>query len=350
MNILFRVDASSKIGTGHVMRCLTLAHQLKQKGASISFICREEAGNLCDYIEQEGFRVFRLHAETPLIQQQDAQETAHVIKTNFSVVDWGVVDHYQFDQQWEQIISGKAHQLMVIDDLANRLHTCDLLLDQNYYTDYLERYEHLVPEGCLKLLGPQYLLLRDEFLEAQDKVDIRDGSMKRILIFYGGSDPTNETEKVVRAFQQLKIQDIHIDVVTGTANPNRTNVEHLCKESRFTYHCQINYLADLISQADVAFGAGGVTMWERCFLGLPSIVTIVAENQKASTEAAAAAGAVWNLGWHEDIKESDYAGVIQRALKEPEKLKELSLRSIELMNSNGQQKVHPAVDQMLKGS
>ncbi|WP_375709546.1 UDP-2,4-diacetamido-2,4,6-trideoxy-beta-L-altropyranose hydrolase [Geobacillus subterraneus] len=349
MNILFRVDSSFAIGTGHVMRCLALARMLKEAGCAVYFAMRVGPGDLCDEVESRGFPVFRLVYDGPVSQEVDAQWTIDVVGRFLQLVDWCIVDHYELDRRWEEKVKAYVSHVMVIDDLANRPHECDILLDQNYYQHSELRYHGLVPPSCRLLLGPQSMLLRPEFYEAKKFVSLRSGQVQRILLFFGGSDPTNETEKALHAFKELDVLDVEVDVVVGKANLNRFRVEQFCREMGFRYHCQIDYLAKLMAKADFSLGAGGASMWERCFLGLPSAVTIVAENQRRSTEDAAIYGAVWNLGWHADVKSADYADTIYKAIALPEQLRNMSRKALELVGSTKEYIVHPVVEALLEG-
>jgi UDP-2,4-diacetamido-2,4,6-trideoxy-beta-L-altropyranose hydrolase len=348
MIIVFRVDASEDIGTGHVMRCLTLADALHDKGACILFISRDLPGNLHSQIAERGYEVESLPLLGELSKnidwQKDADSTKQILQKRRShpnhQIDWLIVDHYELDEKWEQEFRDTVQNIMVIDDLANRKHDCDLILDQNYYKNYEYRYDSLVPETCAKFLGPEYVLLRPEFVEASKEIVTRDGVVKRLLIFFGGSDPTNETLKTLRAIQKLYVDgrpfdDIHIDVVVGQVNPNRKVIQEICSAiPGLHYHCQIDYMAQLMANADLSIGAGGVTMWERCYLGLPSITIVVAENQLESTKAVAERGAIWNMGWYEDVKVEDIVDILSKAFSSPLKLRKMSLKSTELMNSD----------------
>lgn len=321
MNVLIRTDASAAIGSGHVMRCLTLAHSLRAKGAAVSFVSREWPGNLSQYVESKGFPVYRLAAPSGgndagwlgVDPAQDAAETAALLAGIEQQTDWLIVDHYGLDRQWEASMRPYVRRIMVIDDLANRKHDCDLLLDQNLYADMEQRYEGLLPPGCRQLLGPAYVLLRDEFYQARRRVQRHKKPVKRILVFFGGSDPTNETVKTLRVLQKMKLPNLELDVVVGAANPEREQIKDLCEAlPHARFHCQIDNMAELMEEADFAIGAGGTSLWERCFLGLPSLTVIVADNQIKTSEAAAACGATWNLGESKEITEP----VLERAFRE----------------------------------
>jgi len=319
------------------MRCLTLANVLREQGANITFICREHRGNLFEQIELSNHKLLRISHNTVssdgklthahwlgATQEEDVRQSAEALIT-IGCVDWLIVDHYALDIEWETAMRPHAKHIMVIDDLADRVHDCDLLLDQNMHQNIQERYDILVPPSCTKLLGPKYALLRPEFKEARSNLKVRDGNVRRIFVFFGGSDPTNETGKALKAIQQTKRPDIAIDVIVGAANPHQEEIANLCSTlPKAKLHRQINNIAELMMEADLAIGAGGGTVWERCCLGLPTIVLSISSNQNPSCKAIASIGAILYLGEGNKID----ADLIESALK-------ISLSATYLMESLG---------------
>jgi len=171
--------------------------------------------------------------------KQDALETITIIKALNIEVDLVIVDHYGLDSHWESELRHYTRHLMVIDDLADRPHDCDLLLDQNYYLDMKERYKRLVPDHCVQMLGPDYVLLRDEFLQAANEPRERTGEIRNILVFFGGTDPTEETIKALEAIKELDISEIEINVVVGASNPKCHEIKLMCEGMLNTsFHCQ----------------------------------------------------------------------------------------------------------------
>jgi UDP-2,4-diacetamido-2,4,6-trideoxy-beta-L-altropyranose hydrolase len=348
MQVVIRTDASIQIGTGHVMRCLTLADRLRQKGASVNFVCREHAGHLCELIHQQGYTVLRLPFSLQTTSQMnekktyehwlgdtweaDADQTTDIISRACDHIDLLIVDHYAIDIRWEQRIRRFVKKIMVIDDLANRPHDCDILLDQNLYDNMGDRYRGLVSEHCIKLLGPRYALLREEFQAARTNAKVKNGAVQRILVFFGGSDPTNETKKALEAITSLKRMDITIDVVVGMSNSHKDQIASLCSKMPNTnFYCQIDHIAELMAKADLALGAGGATTWERCFLGLPAITITTADNQIEITEAAAKAGAIIYLGHYSEISPRVMAEALSQLLQSPESLSRMSNAGMEIM-------------------
>lgn len=361
--MVFRTDASVKIGTGHVMRCLTLADALKQRGSQCRFICREHEGNLLEYVRQRGHGTFSLPAPSDgrprgttnggdvpsesLLLGADWATDAAQSRAGFgeSAVDWLIVDHYGIDSRWEKEVRPLCRQLMVIDDLANRPHDCDVLLDQNYYRDQDQRYQGLLPGHCATILGPKYVLLRQEFFAERQRLRSRDGTVKRILVFFGGSDPTHETEKALAALERLETADISVDVVVGATNPNRDSIRTRCRKlPHAVNHCAVSNMAELIARADLGIGGGGSSMWERCYLGLPTITAALADNQLRATEDVGGIGAIDYLGRSSELAAEDYARAIKNMIMDPERARRVSEAALNLV---GEGSVSSVVDAML---
>lgn len=297
MRVVIRADASVDIGTGHVMRCLAIADGLRETGTEVVFVSRDQEGNLCDFIEGQKFPVLRLPRMSKMDWHRDADQTAEAVRKRWPTADWLIVDHYKLDRRWEILCRIFCDRIFVIDDLADREHDCDLLLDQNYCLGLDRRYADLAPSTCRLLLGPEYALLRPEFLQARTALRQRDGVLKRLLVFFGGSDPTNETAKALEGVRQMTHPDLSVDVVVGSSNPHREQIRTLCDAlPNSLYHCQVNNMAELMAKADLAIGAGGITTWERCCLGLPALVSILADNQAELTQAVSEYGASVSLG------------------------------------------------------
>lgn len=311
MKILFRVDGSLIIGTGHVMRCLTLAKSLAANGAQCHFACREHPGNLIDFIRQQGFEVAALPMpkdQQPTGDEAEVSALAHSawlgcdwatdaaqtkVGAGGTANDWLVVDHYALDASWESAMRNMANKIMVIDDLADRRHDCDVLLDQNFYSDMNRRYDGKVPPHCQLLLGPRYALLRDEFRQLHEQVKPRAGRVKRVVVFFGGVDFDNNTARAIEVLASIGGQNWHIDVVIGAHHPHREEVEAICAEQHFVCHVQTSRMAELMALADVAIGAGGTATWERCCLGLPTLTLCVADNQGKQIADAASEGLLY---------------------------------------------------------
>ena len=319
------------------MRCLALAEALRANGAEVAFVCRELKGNLCNLIEKNRFAVHRLGGENFGLGQ-DAEQTINVLGKAWSRADWMIVDHYGLGGTWETHVRPFADKIMSIDDLASRRHDCDLLLDQNVLPEMDGGYNNLVPKHCHLLLGPRYAMLRPEFARERAGLRQRDGELRRILVFFGGSDPTNETVKALKGLSQLGRPDLLIDVVVGSSNPNKEQVRQLCEAlPNAAYHCQVDNMAELMAKADVSIGAGGSASWERCCLGLPAIVAVLADNQAYIASALSHAGALRNLGDSAKLDPSDYSAAVSSLTQSD--LRQMSHAAGTLVDGQGAQRL-----------
>jgi UDP-2,4-diacetamido-2,4,6-trideoxy-beta-L-altropyranose hydrolase len=297
MLVVIRTDSSLIIGSGHVMRCLTLADYLRDKGVDVVFICRVHNGHLCDLIQSQGFPVNRLSMTESIEKskagadcsgyaswlgatwQEDAIDTGSILDSFNLEADWLIVDHYALDSRWESSLRQSAKNILVIDDIADRQHDCDALLDQNFYTDMGTRYVGKVPSHCRLFLGPRFALLRKEFRQLHQQVKPRSGTVKCLLVFFGGVDFDNYTGRTIRALSEIGVSNLRIDVVIGSQHPYIEQIKAECIQHKFICHVQTDKMAKLMSIADFAIGAGGSATWERCCLGLPALVLSLADNQ-----------------------------------------------------------------------
>lgn len=333
MKIAFRADASLQIGTGHVMRCLTLADALAARGADCQFICRAHEGNLIEFILGKGYVAHALPiaheantgstapgpaASTPdpthapwlgATQAQDAQACAPILAAQRP--DWLIVDHYALDARWERALAPHYRKLMVIDDLADRPHACDLLLDQTFGGDAAD-YRPFVPAACRLLCGSQYALLRPEFaaLRPYSLQRRTRPALRELLITMGGVDKDNATGQVLEALRTCPLRAYcRITVVMGAAAPwlgeVRTQAQDMPWPTRVLVG--VSDMAQLMADSDLAIGAAGATSWERCCLGLPTAMMVLAANQRHAARLLEQANAVRML---------DLAANLQKGLAE----------------------------------
>jgi len=354
---VFRADASLDIGTGHIMRCLTLANALNANEERCIFICREHLGNLIEIIVDAGFEVLTLPAG-PMATgnshkdwlganwQADVEQTRDALQG--IVVDWIVVDHYALDANWERAMRPQCKQLMVIDDLADRQHDCDLLLDQNL-GHTVEDYEGLVPKVCRLLVGSRYAMLRPEFAQLREySLERRvNPSLDHILITMGGVDQNNATGQVLEALEASTLPATsRITVVMGPHAPWLKEVKRIAAAMPWEVDVKVgvNNMAKLMADSDLAIGAAGSTAWERCCLGLPSLMLVLAENQRASAEAIQKEGAAVLLG---NILESvlNFSQVLQKLISyDQESIAKISKAGSDLVDGLGVQRVLENMD------
>lgn len=322
MQVAFRTDASIEIGTGHVMRCLTLARALRDAGAACHFITRAHPGHLGERITDAGFRVSLLQAPASAVLDaadgsddasdeptahaawagagwtQDAQETRAALGDD--APDWLVVDHYALDIRWQRAVRRPGTKLMVIDDLADRAHECELLLDQTLGRR-AEDYDPWVPAHCTRLMGPQFAMLRPEFaaLRARALSDRTGRGLRKVLITMGGMDAQDATSRVLAALADADLpRDVALSIVMGAQAPALERVRAVANSLPWPAEVvtDVPDMATRMADADLAIGAAGATTWERCCLGLPSVMVEIAQNQAAIARALRASGAALDPG------------------------------------------------------
>ncbi|WP_088013976.1 UDP-2,4-diacetamido-2,4,6-trideoxy-beta-L-altropyranose hydrolase [Gottfriedia acidiceleris] len=349
-SIFFRVDASYEIGTGHVMRCLTLANLFTKFGINIIFICRDLPGNINHLIVDRGYKLCVLPYLTTKQQHKKLKNSYEA----WLKVDWKtdvlqtvkimmsdpsssclIIDHYSIDSKWENLfyrMTGK--EIIVIDDLANRSHFCHIILDQNI-SNRKDRYDDLIPKSCVKFLGLPYVILREEFMNEKINLRKRSGNIRRILVFFGGSDPTSETLKTIQVLKNRVYSDIHIDIVVGDSNKNNETIRSFCSEvPNFYFHCQINNISELMGLADLSIGAGGTTTWERCYLGLPTLTIATADNQIEIINLVNEKGAICHLGESSKVTAAKIEQELNMLIKNPLKVAKMSQTALDLMDEN----------------
>jgi UDP-2,4-diacetamido-2,4,6-trideoxy-beta-L-altropyranose hydrolase len=350
MKVAFRTDATNKIGTGHFMRCLALACELKKQGAHILFLSRnlpEYFSNiLCtkeieyiplDTVEVDGLIDDLAHASW-LGASQTEDSKAAIKALSEQVWDWLVVDHYALDFRWESALRQSAKNIMVIDDLADRHHECDVLLDQNYYADMQTRYTGKLPAYTQLLLGPRYALLREEFVTLREHLRIRTGEVKKILVFFGGVDAKNYTLQTIEALSEIS-SELEVDVVIGAQHPSISEIEVTCKNKGFICHVQTPHMAKLMADADLAIGAGGSASWERCCLGLPSLLIALADNQIAIAKELESINACVYLGSSDSIISLNLKQCISQILSNPERARKISENAFAIADGLGVSRV-----------
>ncbi|MEM0951315.1 MAG: UDP-2,4-diacetamido-2,4,6-trideoxy-beta-L-altropyranose hydrolase [Cyanobacteria bacterium P01_H01_bin.74] len=386
LNIAIRVDASQAIGTGHVMRCLTLAHALQEKSAVCVFFCQPLAGHLIEYIQAAGFTVVEMSAPVskPVFEPvsesfsessvfdsffnssgQDAHnfiEAAkhHCQKNQVDSFDWLIVDHYKLDASWEKAVqvglkSTPIH-ILAIDDLANRPHACTILLDQNIHQPP-DVYNDLLTSGCKQCIGPQYALIRDEFIKARPQYPPQDPGIVRtkeglesnqpfkILVSFGGSDPSNCTQKVLEALtialgtSPLKC---HVTVLMGQRNPHQEKLLAMFS-NQYTLLTHSSQMADLLQQSDWVIGAGGTSTWERCCMGAAAAIISIADNQIDLATQVHRAGAAVYWGKSETLSKEAVADQITALLNDVTTLNAIAKKAHSTVDGQGKYRVIEAM-------
>lgn len=337
MNILIKVDSSIIIGTGHVMRCRNLANKFKERGYNVIFICKVYEGNIIsilnedyDVLEISNNYLYPLSINTNTWLgdniEDDVDKCFNVYNNIYSIdkqIDLLIIDHYAIDYRWEELIKQRLpiKSIMVIDDLHNRKHNCDYLLDHTYRTN--NPYKSLVSNDTCMLLGPSYCLLNDMFMETRNKKQRNemtriDKQIKRINISFGGGDMYKVTEKVIKTIINCDddniCNEIKYDIVLGKLYPNIEKIKQLVKDKKnFNVYVNINHreICNLLIDTDLGIGAGGTSVYERCCLGIPSIVITMADNQKSNAINLDDLGAITYLGNYDKWDEKELIKIIR---------------------------------------
>ena len=344
--IAFRVDASKEIGSGHLMRCITLASEIMKTGVKAIFLSRNMPQSFVSLLDESGIAYINLTSFTNEVfhdrlpydqwlgtsQSADSCECISILK-KFEC-DLLVVDHYSLDAYWEGRMRPFAKKIMVIDDLADRPHNCDFLLDQNYYIDMDSRYKDKVSIGCSLLLGPKFALLRSEFSQMHRHILPRT-SVRNILVSLGGVDANNFTVVVLQAIAKFGTEKFNVDVVIGAEHPMPEAIFAISKKHKFNIHVQTGEMAQLMARADLAIGASGATTWERCCLGLPSLVVSLADNQTQIARDIHSYGAAIYIGPEDVVSVEVIFKEISTLIDNPHKVLQLSNVAYALVDGMG---------------
>jgi UDP-2,4-diacetamido-2,4,6-trideoxy-beta-L-altropyranose hydrolase len=341
MRVAFRADASRWIGHGHVMRCLALADALHDSGAVCRFFCLAEEGNLLGEIRARGHEVVSVDA----MQADDGAEWVTTGIENWRP-HWLVVDHYALDARWESRMAASTDHIVVIDDLVNRDHACALLVDQTFGRDAMA-YRSRVPGHCRVLAGAEYALLRPAFaLLRQESLALRrTPSLHHILVSVGGVDADDAAGRVLHALASVVLpSDLTISVALTSAAPHLLALR--ARAARMPHRTKIVVDAPdmprLLMSADLAIGAGGTSSWERCCLGIPTIVLALVENQRGVAKALHDAGAAL---WIEDMAALDTRlSAALRDLASPAALSAMSLFASQVTDGRGAARVIAAME------
>lgn len=325
-NILVRADASKKIGFGHFMRTLALISCLKNQNIQIDFASYQLDSDLKSQLTNLQCRIIELnsiHDTETLIQY----------KQQWDLV---IVDHYQLDVRWESQLRQTCQTILVIDDLANRFHDCDYLVDQNYYFNAKQRYQNYVHEKTILLLGPDFVLLRPNFI---NKILTPLNTNNRLFISLGGGDNSNYLWRILYACKQLA-SHFNFDVVITKAYSQLNEIKHFCSlDSRFNVYQDVIDMASIMAKATLSLGAGGSMTWEKCYLGLPSIVTATADNQIEVAENLHQLGVIHYLGKITQLNKDRLLVAVTSLIKDTKKITSMRQLGKQLVDGNGCKRV-----------
>jgi UDP-2,4-diacetamido-2,4,6-trideoxy-beta-L-altropyranose hydrolase len=337
--LIFRADANTHIGTGHLMRCLALAQSWRDRSKAVTFITCCESKSLRKRLSEEGIQVVMLKKPHP--NQMDWEITSQILRKSSD--SWVVLDGYHFDPNYQNQVKKYGHQLLVIDDTAHLdRYYADILLNQNIYAENL-KYSYEKPARTL--LGTQYVLLRSEFLVWRDwKREIPEVARK-ILVTMGGSDPINLSLKIIEAIKATNIFDLEVKIVVGASNPYIDNLKKTISSAPFTMsiHHDVANMAELMSWADIAIAAGGTTCWEMAFMRLPFFSFVLADNQRIISDAVDRAGIAVSCGWHYELNAILLAERLVQLIHDRSARKMMSIKGGELVDGFGRDRTIKAM-------
>ncbi|MDR6236063.1 UDP-2,4-diacetamido-2,4,6-trideoxy-beta-L-altropyranose hydrolase [Pseudomonas psychrotolerans] len=351
MRILVRVDASPVLGSGHLLRCLALARALQAQGAQLTFVCRLAEPTwwalIPDTYEVLALPPLRVPPRCPE-QRLDAEEDAAAVQALLGErrFDWCLVDHYGLAADWHLKMRCHAERMLVVDDLANRPLDCDLLLDQGDHPEPAARYAPLLRRAAVQLFGPRHALLRDEFRLVRQGLAPRSGRLDRVLVFFTGGDDQGQTLLALQALATWR-PELVVDVVIGAGHLDRLALQALCERHGWQLHEQIDYMARLLAATDLAIGAAGASSWERCALGVPALLVILAENQRELAASLERRQAAVILGEVAGLAPEHYRQALQALTAE--RLARLSEQAWKLVDGLGTQRVVHALLEMSAG-
>ncbi len=340
-NLIIRADVSVKIGTGHVMRCIALAQAWQDQDGDVTFMSHCDSETLRQRILDEGFDFIPI--EKPYPDPDDLHSTLEILSAMSQQLSatrpWLVLDGYHFAPDYQKAIRGNGYKLLVIDDMAHLDHYhADILLNQNIQAPSL-RYSY--DKDTVKLLGCEYALLRREFLKYKDWKRKIPEKAQKILVTMGGSDPYNVTLKVIRALNSLNVTDLDVRIVVGPANPNIKSLENELHLSPFIFHLLhgVGDMSELMAWADMAVSAGGSTCWEMCFMGLPTILIVTADNQEGIVAGLDEMGVGNSLGWFSEVSVLNISRSLNCICQDHRTREMMSLRGNKLIDGNGASRV-----------
>jgi UDP-2,4-diacetamido-2,4,6-trideoxy-beta-L-altropyranose hydrolase len=317
------------------MRCLTLAKGWHAKGGKIVIATNCKDQNLTRHLAAANMPVAKI--EHPHPNPMDWDLTSGILNSHPGA--WVVLDGYHFDSEYQDRIKSGGHRLLAIDDAAHLdKYFADIILNQNINAEQLQ---YAVEQGARLLLGLRYVLLRPEFIEQSVSLPKSSETARKLLVTLGGGDFENQTLKVIKAVEAVKIDGLEVVIVVGPANPHLKQLQTLVKNSKIPIQLKVNTtrMAELMTWADMAVTGGGGTCWELACIGLPALVIVLAENQYAVANALDERGAVINLGWHHDLSIDKIVQALEYLLLNAAKRKKMAEISRKLVDGKGTERV-----------
>jgi len=343
MNIGVRVAASDKIGTGHLKRCISLSLEIKENlDVDVIFFFSGDDRYL-DLLKKHDLAFHKIKSNT-FNYLDDANLLKSIVNKNNIELSFIIVDHYKIDINWEKQLSD--YKIIVLDDLANRKHHADILIDQNLYNNYQKRYLDLVNKGCILLLGPKYAILNNKYKKLR-KDHIRTNSYKNVLISFGGTDEFELTEQLLAKFSSCPDLDEYIfHAVITKSFKNKPLIRSYSRYENIEIYEDLDCLSNLMYECDFSIGAGGTTTWERFAMKLPAIVIAIAENQVESANHLKKKGFINFIGSATDLPK-DWVENIIYIMKDKINLERQSKKISQIVDAEGTKRIINSIKNLI---
>jgi len=335
-NLLLRTEASVAIGTGHVMRCLALAQAWQDTGGCATFAMAEATPAVEERLRSEGVKIVRLAA--PVGTQEDSNQTARLAATRQA--EWVVVDGYQFGAEYQLALKKAGHKVLFVDDNGHaEYYSADLVMNQNAYggEDLYRNRE----SGTELLLGLRYAMLRREFRRWREQRRANSEVGSKVLVTLGGGDDANLTLRVIPAFEHVGLAALEVTIVAGGSNSHTRELEGAVARTEVHLRLLRNVtgMPELMAWADVAVSAAGTTVLELAFMGVPTILVTVADNQRSNARACERLKFALNLGDLAHVSPVQLAAAVRELMTDPERRIRMTHSARNLVDGLGAERV-----------
>lgn len=332
--LLLRADASPAIGTGHVMRCLALAEAWQAAGGEVLLLSSALPAPLKERAGSQGVDVVDLPAGFQ--EDEDTRFTAQTAAQHGAL--WVVMDGYHFSHTACSMLQAAGLRVLWVDDFGVKDDFApDLLLNQNLGASP-GWYPHIGSQTEL-LPGPCFALLRREFARWRGWKRVVPERACRLLVTLGGSDPANVTAKVIEALLLMGSGAPTATVLAGAANPRADALARMLEGTPHQLYRQATDMPALMAGADLAIAAGGTTVWELAFMGLPSLLLCLADNQRHNCRELAAGGVAVDMGWHEEVTPQLLAHTLKQLMVDAPRRTAMSAAGRALVDGCGAERV-----------
>ena len=328
--ILFRLDANQVTGTGHFFRCLAIAQVFKSRGLESMFTGDIQGEYLSEILDTNGFRYLDFSTNANI--ENDAKDLLQILKKE--KITTVIVDDKVLDFKWEGLIRPYVQVLAVIDDRPKRKHNADILISPNLYKVGEKPFEGFVPIDCQVFVGPSSLPLRPEFISFSADKDVSK-CVNRVGSFFGGADPGNQSGLILELAKLPQYSNLEFDILTGSLNPMNIELFQNAKNvDNVRIRTTVDNMAKFWSEVDVAFGSYGISTWERCALGVPTITSIQNSEQETDAEVLAQADAVIDIGNIETLSIEKLASSLDHLIWHPMRREAISINSRNIMGNS----------------